>query len=591
MTSSRKVIILGIDGFDPLLLENLLRRDELPHFSRLARMGSFQPLETVMPPQSPVAWTSMATGHSPARHGIYDFLTRAPGEYQPKLSIIKQGKLSFVRPYAPPTFWDLAGEKGIPACIIRWPLTFPATPLSGSLLAGLGTPDIRGTLGRYTYFTSRDLPEVEKKKGAIVKVRETSGTIKTQVSGPFKLSFQGPTEVTEPLEIELAEAQISCRLGGKAFTLEEGRWSDWIHLEFKVGFMRTMGGMARFYLESVRPDFNLYMTPVNFANQTKSPPLTYPLGYGKQLAEEVGPFATLGLAEDSNALNEGLISEAGFLAGCDLIHAERERIFLHELNRFHRGILSMVFDTTDRIHHMFWRYLDRDHPRFEEPGGGPFGTAIALYYRKMDHILGQVLARADNETLVLVCSDHGFTGYRHSVHLNTWLVEQGYMALKEGETASPEQFAAVDWAKTTAFALGLNSIFLNLAGREKQGAVDPQRAAAVKTELAQRLQDLTGRGKPAVRRVYDTRELYGPQADGQAPDLLVGYEAGFRGSWQTALGEVPGGPAIVENLGKWSGDHCCDSRIVPGIFLCNLPNLVEKPRAQDICPLILDYLS
>lgn len=590
MASPRKVIILGIDGFDPLLLENLLSRGELPHFSQLARNGAFLPLETVMPPQSPVAWTSMATGHLPAGHGIYDFLTRTPGEYQPSLSIIKQGKLSYVRPYAAPTFWDLAAAKDIPACIIRWPLTFPATPLSGSLLAGLGTPDIRGTLGRYTFFTSRDLPEVEKKKGTIVKVERSGHTIKTQVSGPFKISFQGPTEVKEPLEIELGESQIHCRLGGRSFTLEEGRWSDWAHLEFKVGFLRTIGGMVRFYLESVHPEFNLYMTPVNFANHTKSPPLSYPLGYGKQLAEQVGPYATLGLAEDSNALNEGLISESGFLAGCDLLQSERERIFLYELARFRQGILAAVFDTTDRIHHMFWRYLDQGHPLFEDPAAAVCGTAVALYYRKMDRILGHVLARADGDTLVLVCSDHGFGSYRHSVHLNTWLVQQGYMALKEGETASRERFAEVDWSRTAAFALGLNSLFLNLQGREKEGTVAPQGAAALKAELADRLQDLIYQGKPAVRKVYDPKELYGPQAEGQAPDLLVGYDAGFRGSWQTALGEAPGGPVTVENLGKWSGDHCCDSQIVPGIFLSNLGNLVEKPHVKDICPLILDYL-
>jgi len=591
MLSPGKVIILGFDGFDPHLLEKLLRQDELPHFSKLARTGSFQPLETVMPPQSPVAWTTMATGQLPARHGIYEFITRDPGEYQPRLSIIRQGKLSYVRPYKAPTFWDQAAAKGIPATIIRWPLTFPATPLSGSLLSGLGTPDIRGTLGRYTFFTSRDLPDPERKKGAIVKVERKAGTIKTQVPGPFKLSFQGPVEVKEPLEIELGESQIRCRLGEVAFTLEEGCWSDWVHLEFKVGFLRTMGGMARFYLESVNPEFNLYLTPINFANHTKSPPLSYPPGYGKQLAAEVGPYGTLGLAEDANALNEGLISESGFLTGCGLLESERERIFLFELNRFQQGILAAVFDTSDRIKHMFWRYLDQESPLYEEPGAAAYGQIIAQSYRKMDRILGHALARADGDTLLLVCSDHGFTHYRCSVHLNTWLAQQGYMALKEGETASRDKFAGVDWSRTKAYSLGLNSIFLNLRGREKEGAVDPRGAGPIKTELGQRLKNLTYQGKHVVRTVHDPQELYGPPANGQAPDLLIGYEAGFRSSWQTALGEVPEGASIVANLGKWSGDHCCDSQIVPGIFLCNIAGLVEKPHVKDICPLILDYFS
>jgi predicted AlkP superfamily phosphohydrolase/phosphomutase len=588
--SKRKAIILGFDGLDPKILEKLMAQGEVPHFTSLAQSGYFSPLKTMAPPQSPVVWATLATGVNPAKHGIYDFLTRDPGAYTPKLSFLKQGKLGYCRPFAARTFWEVAGDQGIPATIIKWPLTFPATPVNGYLLSGLGTPDIRGTLGRYTYITSRDLAEAEKPKGTIIRVNPGSGRIHTRIAGPLQISLHGITEATTDLEIETAERSIRCRVGGTTFSLQNCSWSPWIAMSFKVGFLRTVTGMARFYLETAQPQLNLYVTPINFSNDTRSPPLSYPSGYGKEIAAIIGPHATLGLAEDNNALNDELIDEKAFIGSCNLLMEEREKIYYHILDRFQEGILAVVFDTADRIQHMLWRYLDPMHPRYEEKTAPEFAGVVAGYYRRMDNLLGRALDKADKDTLIIACSDHGFTDYRRSVHLNTWLRQSGFLTLKAGKSRGDALFAGVDWSSTKAFAFGLNSIFLNVRHREQQGAIDPTHVQALTEELIRHLQALTDCGTPVLKNIYKTTEHYGPDPTGQAPDLIIGYQQGYRNSWQTAVGESPDSDVVEDNRLKWSGDHCCDPDLVPGIFLCNKTGLLQDPTALDLSPAILEYL-
>ena len=587
----RKVIVIGIDGFDPTILEEMMGRGELPNFSRLADKGIFNPMQTVFPPQSPVAWTTIATGRPPTEHGIYDFLTLKPGEYSPQLTILRQGKFTYIPPYQTKTFWEIASENSIPSTILKWPLTFPATPMFGNTLSGLGTPDILGTLGRYTFFTSNDASGSGEKKGTITKINISKGLINTILTGPISLTFSGTKPAGTPLEIELSEGKILCHLTDQSFSLEEGCWSDWIHVDFKVGFMRHVKGMCRFYLESINPDFNLYVTPINISCQTQSMPISSPLGYAKRLAAAVGNYSTLGLAEDANALKDLVIGERAFLSGCELIMRERESIFIHALQEFKEGILACIFDTPDRIQHMFWRYMDLDHPLYNEEEARVFGEIIPGCYRHMDGILGRTLERVDKDTLIIACSDHGFTSFRWSVHLNTWLAQNGFMALNQGQTEGRDLFRDTDWSKTSAFALGLNSIFLNVKGRERRGTVEPDALPLVKEELVRKLKGLIHNGKPVIKTINSPDQPSGQKTEHQAPDLIVGYDDGFRTSWQTAVGGGPADKVIEVNLTKWSGDHCCDPEIVPAIFLTNERTLGRKPHAKDICPAILDYLG
>ena len=241
-----------------------------------------------------MVWTTIATGQDPAVHGIHDFLTRDEGDYLPKLAILKEGKLGYVRPFKAKPFWETASEQGQQCTILRWPLTFPARPLNGTILTGLGTPDIRGTLGRYTFFTTT--AGRESSKGRVVKVDVVQHRIQTDLTGPYSLSFKGKKESSIPLEILIgADGQITCRLENTEFTLREGTWSDWIRVSFKIGFARHVSGICKFYLESLSPDFNLYVTPINITNDCTSLAVTYPLNYGKKLSESDRPLCHPGV--------------------------------------------------------------------------------------------------------------------------------------------------------------------------------------------------------------------------------------------------------------------------------------------------------
>jgi predicted AlkP superfamily phosphohydrolase/phosphomutase len=203
------------------------------------------------------------------------------------------------------------------------------------------------------------------------------------------------------------------------------------------------------------------------------------------------------------------------------------------------------------------------------------------------------MKKIDDNTVLLVLSDHGFAPFRRAVHLNTWLRQHGYLRLKENREEGRGYGQDIDWAQTRAYALGIGGVYLNLKGREPQGVVEPgEEAKKLSAAIAAELQTLTDAktGQPVVRRAYRAEEVYkGPEA-AQAPDLLIGFERGYRASWQTALGGVPR-ELIEDNTKKWSGDHIVDPELVPGILLVNRALSLDKPHLADIAPTILKLVG
>jgi predicted AlkP superfamily phosphohydrolase/phosphomutase len=586
-----KVLVIGIDGMDPAIAEELMGSGELPNFSRLSRTGSYSRLKTVNPPQSPVAWTSIATGANPGGHGIYDFLGRTPENYLPYLSMLNLEKSGYRPPVKAKTFWEKASERGIRSVVLRWPLTFPPRKIEGSVLAGLGVPDIQGRLGVYTSFSTDTTAEAKDGRGRIVNVDVSGGIIRTDIIGPSVSLFGRSREVTSPLDIEVLDGFIRCRAGKSGFELAEGDWSDWVPLRFSLGLGRHADGICRFYLKSTAPEFNLYMTPVNIPHGTSSFPISAPMGYSRELIKAIGPYATLGMPEDTSALNDGIVDEGQFLTLCSGIMDERENMLRHELKRFKEGILACVFDTTDRIQHMFWRLTDASHPMYNEMLAQEYGNVISSYYKRMDRILGEITAGVSADTLLIVCSDHGFRSFRRAVHLNVWLVNNGFMSLRDGETSCEGLFNNVDWNRTRAYALGLNTVYLNVKGREGKGILDQGEVASTKRELIARLRSFDDSGTRVFRNVYNTVDIYSGKELPSAPDIIVGYESVYRQSWQTAVGGVPSGKSIEDNLKKWSGDHCCDADCVPGVFFTNKKSPCGNMSVLDISPLILDHMG
>jgi predicted AlkP superfamily phosphohydrolase/phosphomutase len=177
--------------------------------------------------------------------------------------------------------------------------------------------------------------------------------------------------------------------------------------------------------------------------------------------------------------------------------------------------------------------------------------------------------------------------------LNAWLKENGYLFLKDGAETSGDWFEKVDWSRTKAFTLGLTGLFVNRIGRERDGIVKPgPELDALCHELKAKLEALRdpATGEPVIREVFLTREIQsGPYADA-APELLIGYQKGFRHSWDCATGAVTK-EIFTDNTRSWSGDHCVDPRLVPGVFWCNRKIEALEPALIDLAPTVLDLFG
>jgi len=332
------------------------------------------------------------------------------------------------------------------------------------------------------------------------------------------------------------------------------------------------------------------MTPVHIDPDHPALPISHPFTYATYLSKRFGPYATLGLAEDTWALNERVIDEKAFLEQTYLIHEEREKMFFDALKKTKKGVAAVVFDATDRIQHMFMRYTDPTHPSNRDKDTEEHKNAIEDLYVRMDGLIGRVMEKCKGDkTLLMVVSDHGFKTFRRGVNLNSWLMRNGYLSLKEGHEKSGEWFEGVDWSRTKAFALGLSGIYLNIKGRESQGIVEPgEETDKVKEEITKGLLDLfdADEGKKAINNIYDAAKVFNGPFVSNCPDLLIGYSVGYRASWDCAVGKVDD-TILEDNIKSWSGDHCIDPIEVPGVFFCNYPIDDSFPSIMDIAPTIL----
>jgi len=611
-----RVVIVGFDGMDPELAARWMRQGKLPHLARLAKSGTFRTLATTHPPISPVAWSTFLTGVNPGKHNIYDFLSRDRHTYLPYLSSaqvmgprhrLRLGRRSI--PFGRPEikalrkskpFWQYLGEAGVFSSVIRVPVTFPPEPFSGVLLSGMCVPDLRGSQGTFSFYSSREGVGGKQEGGILLPLVMEGDAWRGELTGPENpFPEDGRRDLTLPLRIrpDAARRRAEVEIDGQRVTLRQGQYSDWIALRFRAGFGVNAQGICRMYLKSVQPDLELYVTPVQIDPRRPALPISHPLAYSVYLGKLQGPFSTLGLAEDTWALNHGALDDPAFLDQCYQIHAEREQMFFDALEKTRRGACICVFDITDRIQHMFWRHLEPSQPAASPSAVGahepPDAGVIETLYQRMDALVGKVLDRAGPEALVLVVSDHGFKSFRRGFNLNAWLLREGYLALVSGSTVSEEWFRQVDWQRTRAYGMGLNGIYLNLAGRERHGIVQPgEEADALLAELREKLRGITdpANGQVAVREVFDTREVYSGPYRENAPDLLVGYVAGYRAAWESVNGSVMG-EVFLDNTRPWSGDHCIDPHDVPGVLFANRPILGDGHSIADVAPTILQLFG
>jgi predicted AlkP superfamily phosphohydrolase/phosphomutase len=590
-----------LDGLDPKLTEKFMDEGKLPNLSRLKQEGCYSRLRTTFPALSPVAWSTFATGVNPAKHNIFDFLNRDLRSYAPEISsakvspaqrVLRVGKYRI--PLSRPSvelrrksepFWRILGRHGIASTILRVPITFPPERFRGRLLSAMATPDLRGTQGTFSWFSTGS-GNGACEGGKRHKLMPVEDGFQASLRGPDNELVDGVGPSHIPFRIQRASqaGMPVLEIQGESHRLRMGEYTPWIRLRFHMKAGGSVSGIARFLLTSSEPELSLYVTPIEIDPEHPALPISHPRYYSIYLAKLLGSFATLGMAEDTWALNEGAIDEDAFLKQAKLIQREREGMFFSALDRTRHGVVACVFDTSDRVQHMFYRHLNTPC--------NPHAGVIEAMYRDMDRIVGQTLTRIDKGTALFVLSDHGFCGFRRGVNLNSWLYQHGYLALQPGYSEGSEYFGGIDWTRTRAYTLGLGGLYLNVRGRESQGIVDREQAIELRKELIASLTTLLDeeKGQIAIRTVYEASEIYSGPYIGAAPDLIVGYADGYRASWDAAVGKVT--PRIFEdNLKPWSGDHCVDPVLVPGVVFSNRKLKTDDPGIEDMAPTALDLFG
>ena len=599
-----RVIVLGIDGMDHALTREYMAKGILPNFSRLAEQGTFQALGTSVPPLSPVAWSNFITGMDSGGHGIFDFIHREAETMIPYLSTtrtedagtsLKLGKYQFPLSGGGielmrrgEAFWEVLERHGVESTIIRMPANFPPTGKATRELSGMGTPDVVGTYGTFSFYTSVlfAFSGQSISGGAVYEAWEEKGVVEAELHGPPNPFLQEQRDVTTPFRVyidpdrDIAKLQVGEEDDVLAErVLEVGEWSDWVPVSFELIPTQSLSGVARFYLRSVRPEFELYVSPINFDPMAPALPISHPEDYAAELASATGLFYTQGMPEDVSALRERVLTREEFMAQARIAGDEIRRQYDYVLDQFQGG-----------GSHMMWRVIDPEHPTYDPEVDGKFAGVIEELYRNADEVVGYTLDQMDEGTTLIVMSDHGFATLRRQFSINTWLKEAGYLAVRNPDMPNdPGMFINVDWTRTRAYGVGLNGLYVNLRGREPYGIVDPGDRAALVAEIAEKITQVIDPATdlPAVGRAYSREEFFRDRGEHEiGPDLVIGFAKGTGGSGKSALGAVPA-EVFADNTEEWTGDHGMDHETVPGILLTNRPLKKEAPRLQDLAAAIL----
>jgi len=628
---NKKVIVLGIDGLDPFLLQKFMAQGLMPNFAKLnSQGGDFRLMQTTIPAQSPVAWASFSTSCNPGKTGIFDFIHREPKHFNlylsssqtiaPKTGKIKIGDWMLSTKSAQiknlvgaEPFWNELTKAKIPATIFRVPSNFPAFAGAARQFSGMGTPDLLGTYGTFSYYT--DYPPENSKEitgGEVYPTFVKNHVAENFIFGPdnsFRLNPDKPYEIVGgeknynyeklsiPFKVYIDPANPVAKIviQGQEIFLKEGEWSDWVELEFELlPHLKHLPGMVKFYLKQVKPDFKLYVSPVNINPADPALPIFSPEAYGREMVSNLGRFYTQGISEDTKARSYGIINDLEYWTQSQMVTADWFRAYRWHLDNFHTGFLFFYFSTLDLGQHMFWRYIDPGNPLHLDALRQGMTQPLEKLYQEMDAAMGMAMAKLDEDTTLLVISDHGFAGFNRGFNLNSWLLDNGYLFLIDpARRAQTDYFDNVDWGRTRAYGLGINGLYLNLQGREGTGIVPPEQADQLLKELKTKLEALVDpktREHP-IKNAYLSREVFKGKFVGTlSPDIVVGYRRGFRGSWETTLGKFPK-DWLVDNTDPWSGDHCIDPSEVPATLVSNKKIKKSDPGIWDIGPSVLQELG
>jgi len=615
----KKVIVIGIDGMDPRLCERMMHEGLLPNLSKLRSVGGFTPLGTSTPPQSPVAWANFINGAGPGSHGIFDFIHRHPQDqcvpfYAAAETIPGQGgwevgdynlQLNFWPFQHKPTatvlrrqgvpFWDYLDAAKIPSTFYDLPSNYPPSPSHHGhhrCISGMGTPDMLGTYGTYQHFAEDNPPTpVDERGGKRFHLSFESDRAVARLVGPDNSLLKKPS----PMEVEFRifrdrqENAALIEIQGKALLLKAGQWSRWTKLDFALPAPSLLpnqhaSGICRFYLQSVTPSFRLYVTPINIDPSDPAVALCEPKDFLPKISEKLGLFGTTGFQEDYNARSNRVFVDDEYAQQANHVLEERIALFNYAIDDYDDGLMFFYFSSSDLQSHMFWWDSDDQHPLRSSTEAKKWHEHVRRLYRRLDQLVGDVMDRYAGRATIIVMSDHGFANFGRQFNLNAFLRYAGFLGPPECTSIMKD----VDWSQTVAYGLGINGLYLNLKGRERDGIVEPgeQREKLIK-ELIARLTAITDYGgKPVIRGVYRADEIYDGDATALAPDLVIGYARGYRASWATCLGDLTE-EILLDNDQAWSADHCADALEVPGVLFSNRAVVAKSPSLVDVAPSIL----
>ena len=605
-----RVVILGFDGVEPTIVSAMMDAGELPNLAKLRDQGTFTPLESSSPPQSPTAWSSFTTSMHPGNHGIYDFLLRTPKNYRPGVGFGSpvNPKLSTSGALATPatfkniregeTFWKLASDQDARCKILSVPFAFPADTLEdGCMLAGLGVPDIRGTTSTFWLFSEAASAPASLSGGRKLPLQFSGGKATATIEGARNPDTREYTTTDIAFTVDRDAKSVEIGLPSTTVTLKEGEWSEWVEWDFEVTPQYTVSAISRFHVLEAGEQVRLYMTCLQFHPDKPYMEFATPESYASELKERYGKYKTIGWIFDTHALRQDALTDDLFLEDVEKTMTWREVLTLDEMDRGNFDLLVSAWTGTDRVGHMFWHHRDPKHPMHTQEGHAKYGQAVENTYKKMDSIVGEVMGRLEADDLLMILSDHGFHSFRRGFNVNTWLIREGYLAVSGNSNAATATntkpfLMGYDWGKTKAYSLGLGSVFLNLQGREGQGQVKQSEADALIAEIREKLLAVTDpeTGEKVFSAIY-TRDYYSGRATTNAPDLQLGYAEGYQSTKDAAKGSAPEG-LFEDNTDKWSGDHAAsDIAISPGIFFSNKKIASDSPNLVDLGVTALEYLG
>jgi len=615
-----RLIVLGFDGMDPAVVHRLMSQGQLPNMQKLAEKGVFTMMNTSIPPQSPVAWGSFITGADPGVFGIFDFLHRDPKTYTPIFSEsdtipagwpihvgkykipLKSSKIILKREGKP--FWDYLEDRDISATIFKIPTNFPPSQSSRRTMAGMGTPGLEDGYGFYTLYTS-DEQEAQRDISPdhlyYAYLNEDNVMEDGVIDGPVNDLLDSedgePVKTSVPFKVYVDPVHKTARIDvqDKQVLLAEGDYSEWVEIKYSlIKNLASVTGMVKFFLLEAGERFRLYISPVHISPRDPAVPICTPSSYSKELAEHCGLFHTISLPADTHAFSKNTFSVENFITQSLSVFDESKRIFRYEMDRFIDGksrFLFFYFSTLDQGQHMFWSMNDPQHPFYKPDIAKKFGYVMPDLYKQHDRVLGELLKRLPQDVKVIVMSDHGFAPFRRNVNLNTWLAKEGYLKL-EGNDLSAETsiMSFAKWSESRAYAVGLNGIYLNAKGREGEGIVKKEERRKLMLEIQQKLEALADpkTGERVVNRAFISEDHFSKNFLDRAPDIIVGFNRGYRSSGDSALGTL--NPEVVyDNMDWWAGDHCMSPSLVPASFISNFKINKKVPDIRDLAPTILKH--